>query len=107
MTDHFEVHARDGAARIGELRLSESLRTPGLVGEYLDDAGSEWAAARETPAGDPAVLTVLPHRSLPPGTPDEVRSQLAAVIDAGIEHPVLRPVGDEAMVTRTLETLAP
>lgn len=41
------------------------------------------------------------------GTPDEVRSQLAAVIDAGIEHPVLRPVGDEAMVTRTLETLAP
>jgi archaeosine synthase len=74
MTDHFEVHARDGAARIGEVRLDEPLRTPGLVGDRLRDAGSEWAAARGTPDGDPDALTVLPHRALPPGTPDEVRA---------------------------------
>jgi archaeosine synthase len=107
MTDHFEVHARDGAARIGELRLSESLRTPGLVGEYLDDAGSEWAAARETPASDPAVLTVLPHRSLPPGTPDEVRETFggagnAATGDAAAPADGVA-AGDEAPDAATLD----
>ena len=73
MTDHFEVHARDGAARIGEVRLDTPLRTPGLVGDQLHDAGSEWAAGRETPDGDPDALTLLPHRALPAGTPDSVR----------------------------------
>ncbi|MFB6206707.1 MAG: archaeosine synthase subunit alpha [Haloglomus sp.] len=77
MTDHFEVHARDGAARIGEVRLAAPLRTPGLVGDRLRDAGSEWAGARDTPSGDAGeaadVLTVLPHRALPPGTPAQVR----------------------------------
>jgi archaeosine synthase len=78
MTDHFEVHERDGAARLGELRLADPLRTPALVGDRLDDAGSRWAAEREVPAGDPDVLTVLPHRALPPGTPESVRESFAA-----------------------------
>ncbi|WP_410766543.1 archaeosine synthase subunit alpha [Haloferax sp. DFSO60] len=77
MTDYFEVHARDGAARIGELRLSDSVTTPGLVDDVMEDAGSLWAAERELPDGSEDVLTVLPHRSLPAGTADEVRDSFA------------------------------
>ena len=40
MTDYFEVHARDSAARRGELRLAESVPTPALVGDVLEDAAS-------------------------------------------------------------------
>ena len=77
MTEFFEIHARDGPARIGELRLTESLTTPALVGDRIDDAGSLWPEARETPAGNPDSLTVLPHRALPAGTPEEVQSAFA------------------------------
>ncbi|WP_411964507.1 archaeosine synthase subunit alpha [Haloferax sp. YSMS24] len=77
MTDYFEVHARDGAARIGELRLSDSVTTPALVDDVLEDAGSLWAAEREMPEGSDDVLTVLPHRSLPAGSADEVRESFA------------------------------
>ena len=34
MTEYFEVHARDGAARVGELRLRDPVTTPALA----DDA---------------------------------------------------------------------
>jgi archaeosine synthase len=93
MTEYFEVHERDGAARIGELRLAESVRTPALVGRegvdppteaveglshhLLRNAGSLWPADREIPAGDDSVLTVLPHRGLPAGTPEEVSEAFA------------------------------
>ncbi|WP_049997836.1 archaeosine synthase subunit alpha [Halococcus sediminicola] len=77
MTDHFEIHERDGPARIGELRLAEPLTTPALVGDSITDAGSLWPEAREPPAGDPDALTVLPHRALPAGTPDEVEDAFA------------------------------
>ena len=40
MTTFFEVHERDGAARIGELRLTEPLTTPALCDEVVTDAGS-------------------------------------------------------------------
>jgi archaeosine synthase len=73
MTEYFEIHDRDGPARRGELRLSESVRTPGLVDDYLTDAGSQWTAERDLPEGDGSALTVLPHRGLPGGTPDEVQ----------------------------------
>jgi archaeosine synthase len=73
MTEYFEVHRRDGAARLGELRLAEPVTTPAVVDEYLEDAGSLWAADREVPAGDDDRLTVLPHRAFPPGTRDPVR----------------------------------
>jgi archaeosine synthase len=93
MTDHFEIHARDGAARLGELRLAESLRTPALVGDRLRDAGSEWAAPRATPDGDPDALTVLPHRALPAGTPTEVREAFGGVGNAATGDGI---VGDAA-----------
>jgi archaeosine synthase len=77
MTDHFEVHDRDGAARLGELRLADPLRTPALVDEVLRDAGSLWAAEREVPEGDDAHLTVLPHRAAPTGTDQRVAEAFA------------------------------
>ena len=93
MTDFFEVHERDGAARIGELRLAEPIPTPalvdredvapptgavdGLVHHLLRDAGSLWSTEREVPTGDDASLTILPHRGLPAGTPEEVGEAFA------------------------------
>ncbi|WP_254840583.1 archaeosine synthase subunit alpha [Natronomonas marina] len=72
MTEYFEVHARDAAARRGEVRLAEPLGTPALVDDVLEDAGSRWHAAREMPDGEEGALTVLPHRALPPGTEQPV-----------------------------------
>jgi archaeosine synthase len=77
MTDHFEVHERDGAARIGELRLADPLTTPALGDDVVEDAGSRWPEEREVPDGDDSELTVLPHRGLPAGTPEEVQDAFA------------------------------
>ncbi|MFU8867561.1 archaeosine synthase subunit alpha [Natronococcus sp.] len=77
MTDYFEVHARDGAARVGELRLEEPRSTPALVDHVLEDAGSLWSAERGVPEGDDSRLTVLPHRGFPGGTADEVKESFA------------------------------
>jgi archaeosine synthase len=77
MTDHFEVHERDGAARLGELRLADPLTTPALVDEVLRDAGSRWTGDREIPEGDPASLTVLPHRAMPTGTDTRIAETFA------------------------------
>lgn len=77
MTDSFEVHERDGAARVGELRLSSPITTPALVDDVLEDAGSLWSADREVPPGDASALTVLPHRAFPGGTAEEVQDSFA------------------------------
>ena len=77
MTDYFEVHQRDGPARVAELRLDESLTTPALVDDVLSDAGSLWSAERDLPEGDESELTVLPHRAFPSGTADEVMASFA------------------------------
>ena len=96
MTDYFEVHERDGAARVGELRLSDPVTTPALVADadadlstaeathaapVVRDAGSLWPAERDLPDGDNATLTVLPHRGFPAGTPGEVTDAFA------VDHP--------------------
>ena len=73
MTEYFEVIDRDGAARIGDLRLAESITTPALIDDVLADAGSLWTADRSVPDGDEGALTVLPHRGFPAGTSDEVQ----------------------------------
>ena len=77
MTDYFEVHERDGAARLGELRLADPLSTPALGDDVLVDAGSRWPEERELPDGDESYLTVLPHRAFPRGTADEVAEAFA------------------------------
>ena len=81
MTEYFEVHERDGAARLGELRLSDPVTTPSLADPVVADAGSLWAADRELPDGDEATLTVLPHRAFPAGTREEVRESFR------VDHP--------------------
>ncbi|MFC3477424.1 archaeosine synthase subunit alpha [Halobacterium litoreum] len=77
MTDYFEVHERDAAARVGELRLAESVTTPALADDVVEDAGSRWAEPQSLPEGDDFVLTVLPHRAFPSGTADEVQESFA------------------------------
>ncbi|QLD90835.1 DUF5591 domain-containing protein [Natronomonas salina] len=81
MTEYFEVHARDAAARRGELRLAEPCDTPALVDGVVEDAGSLWHEAQDAPAGDESTLTVLPHRSLPPGTEPPVEEAF------GVDYP--------------------
>ena len=77
MTDYFEVHERDGPARIAELRLSEPVTTPTVADDVVADAGSLWVADRELPEGDESVLTILPHRGFPSGTDEEVMESFA------------------------------
>ncbi len=77
MTEYFEVHERDGAARVGELRLADAVWTPALVDDVLVDAGSLWPDDREVPEGDESSLSVLPHRAFPGGTPGEVQEAFA------------------------------
>ncbi|WP_435117642.1 archaeosine synthase subunit alpha [Halolamina sp. C58] len=81
MTEYFEVHGRDGAARLGELRLADPVTTPALVDDVTADAGSLWAADRELPEGADDRLTILPHRAFPPGTREPVRESFR------VDHP--------------------
>jgi archaeosine synthase len=72
---YFEILERDGAARLGEIRLDEPVQTPGLVGDVLEDYGSLWSDERDAPSSeevDASNVVVLPHRAAPPGTPSEV-----------------------------------
>ncbi|MFB6153865.1 MAG: tRNA-ribosyltransferase, partial [Halodesulfurarchaeum sp.] len=81
MTEYFEVLERDGAARLGEVRLSDPVQTPALVDDVLEDAGSAWVAERDVPEGDESVLTVLPHRGFPSGTPEQVQEAFAQPVE--------------------------
>ena len=113
MTEYFELHERDGAARLGELRLADPLVTPALVDDVLEDAGSEWARERDLPEDDESALTVLPHRAFPPGTPEEVQEAFA-VEYPDVEFPsaaVVTPEtaadhGTDAYVLSTAQAIA-
>lgn len=72
MTEYFEVLARDGAARLGDVRLDTSVTTPALADDIVTNAGSTWAVERQTPEPQSDRIAILPHRGLPPGTPDPV-----------------------------------
>jgi archaeosine synthase alpha-subunit len=94
MTDYFEVCARDGAARVGELRLEQPRSTPALVDDVLEDAGSLWSADRTVPAGDDSELTVLPYRGFPGGTADEVKESFA-VSYPDVDYPSVAVVASD------------
>ncbi|MDF9745526.1 archaeosine synthase subunit alpha [Natrinema salsiterrestre] len=105
MTDYFEVHERDGAARVGELRLSSPVTTPALVDDVLEDAGSLWSADRDLPAGDDSRLTVLPHRAFPGGTAEEVQESFA--VDApDVEYPSVAVVSSESVENQGTDAYA-
>ena len=78
MTEYFEIHGRDGAARAGTLRLAYPLATPALVADSVDDGGSPWATDREVPRGYPELLTALPPPPFPAG-PDRADQHAFAV----------------------------
>ncbi|WP_251341518.1 archaeosine synthase subunit alpha [Haloplanus halophilus] len=86
MTEYFEVHARDGAARLGELRLRDPVTTPAVADEFVVDGGSLWGAGRDLPEGSEAELTVLPHRAFPAGTDPTVQDSFA-VDYPDVEYP--------------------
>ena len=105
MTDYFEVHERDGAARVGKLRLSSPVTTPALVDDVLEDAGSLWSADRDLPAGDESQLTVLPHRAFPGGTAEEVQESFA--VDApDVEYPSVAVVSSESVESQGTDAYA-
>ena len=81
MTEYFEIHERDGMARLGELRLADPVSTPARADDVLADAGSLWAGDRSVPEGDESALTVLPHRGFPAGTREPVRESFR------VDHP--------------------
>jgi len=96
MTEYFEIHARDGAARLGELRLRESVTTPALADDIVVDGGSLWAADRDVPEGSDDELTVLPHRSFPSGTDPTVQESFTADVP-DVDYPSAAVVtGDTA-----------
>ncbi|MFC6903706.1 archaeosine synthase subunit alpha [Halalkalicoccus tibetensis] len=86
MTDYFEVHGRDGAARLGELRLADPLTTPALADDHVEDAGSLWSEDREPPEGRDDRVTILPHRAFPSGTDEEVEEAFA-VSNPDVDYP--------------------
>jgi len=115
VTDYFEVHERDGAARLAELRLADPITTPALVTDaaaadadvadaprpevdvahpVIADAGSAWAGEPDAPAGEESRLTVLPHRGLPAGTPEAVQ-QAFAVEYTDADYPSAAVVSQE------------
>ncbi|ELY88878.1 archaeosine synthase subunit alpha [Natrialba taiwanensis] len=118
MTEYFEVHERDGAARVGELRLdfeaaaadSDPDRkpprtTPALVDDVLEDTGSLWSADRELPAGDDSKLTVLPHRAFPGGTAEEVQESFA-VEYPDVDYPSVAVVSSESSADHSTDAYA-
>ncbi|WP_049926565.1 archaeosine synthase subunit alpha [Halopiger goleimassiliensis] len=105
MTDYFEVHARDGAARVGELRLEEPRTTPALVDDLVEDAGSLWASDREVPEGDESQLTVLPHRAFPGGTAEEVQESFA-VDYPDVDYPSVAVVSSESATDQGTDAYA-
>lgn len=86
MTDHFEVIHRDGTARVGRLRLSDPVTTPAIADDIVIDAGSRWAGDPPGPAPRADAVTILPHRGMPPGTPDQVLDAFA-IAPANFEGP--------------------
>jgi archaeosine synthase len=101
VTDGFEVLDRDGPARLGELRLADPRTTPALIDDVLADSGSLWTAERDVPAGDPARLTVLPHRGHPAGTPDAVAEAFDScpVDPEAVDGPTAAVISREAVTT--------
>lgn len=72
MTEYFEVLERDGPARLGTVRLTDPVATPGVIDGSLENAGSRWATEPSLPNPRSDVVTMLPHRGFPPGTDERV-----------------------------------
>ncbi len=96
MTEYFEVLDRDGAARLGELRLTQPTHTPRLADEIIDDAGSTWPTHRDPPSGSQDRLTILPHRAFPAGTDERIQTSFAPDYPT-VEYPSAAVIAEDTV----------
>ncbi len=80
MTKIFEITHRDSAARIGKLVLERELSTPAIIkinenDSLLIDSGSLWKRTAP-PEPDAKKIVILPHKSLPLYTREEIIKEL-------------------------------
>lgn len=85
---------------------------PGFYDRVIRDAGYEDVirAIQAAPSPDAAAGEVpegLLEKVAIWGTHEDVRARLDAYRNAGLDHPIVRPVGDPDVIERTLTTLAP
>lgn len=87
MTKIFEITHRDGAARIGKLTLDSELSTPAIIRIHekdspIIDSGSMWQKAG-IPEDISKKIVILPHKSLPLHTEDDIIEQMQDSFDSG------------------------
>ena len=80
MSKIFEITHRDGAARIGKLVLENELSTPAVINIHekdspIIDSGSLWKRTAP-PEPDAGKIAILPHKSLPLYTREEIIKEL-------------------------------
>ncbi len=80
MSKIFEITHRDAAARIGKLVLDKELSTPAIIqlnekDSPIIDSGSVWKRTA-SPKPDAKKIVVLPHKSLPLYTREEIVKEL-------------------------------
>jgi archaeosine synthase len=85
MTKIFEITHRDGAARIGKLSLDRELSTPLIIKMHekdspIIDSGSIWYQT-EMPEGISQKLVIMPHKSLPLHTEEDIIDQMHESFD--------------------------
>src|SRR5659263_259408 len=80
MSKIFEITHRDAAARIGKLVLEKELSTPAIINLHekdcpFADSGSLWNRSEPLEQNDKKII-ILPHRSLPLQTREEIIKEL-------------------------------
>jgi archaeosine synthase len=80
MTKIFEITHRDGAARIGKLVLDREISTPVIIRIHekdcpVVDPGSVWKKSK-IPHDITGKIVIVPHKSLPLHTEDEIIEEL-------------------------------
>ncbi len=80
MTKIFEITHRDGAARMGKLVLDREISTPAIIkiqenDSPVIDSGSLWGKSAPVES-DTKKLVILPHKSLPLNTREEIIKEI-------------------------------
>jgi archaeosine synthase len=87
MSKIFEITHHDGAARIGKLSLYRELSTPAIIqiqekDSPIIDSGSLWHQAK-IPEGISKKIVIVPHKSLPLHTEEDIIQQMQGSFDTG------------------------
>lgn len=85
MTKIFEITHRDGAARIGKLVLDREISTPAIIQIHkkespVIDSGSLWKKTEFNELAESQKIVILPHKSLPLHTRNELIEEIQEVI---------------------------